>query len=356
MAEKPNARKRALRSAVIQPASEDSLVQRFKSRYTLKGTQIETGIGDDAAVIRPNGVQEFWLITTDMLVESVDFSRRWTTPQQLGRKSIAVNLSDLAAMGASPRFFTVSLAIPSSIPESWILHFHDGLVERGRSFGAFLIGGDLSREEKHIVISITALGESRNRKILYRSGGKAGDLLYVTGNLGRSAAGLKLLQNPAPQGTRKLRKEALQAQLDPEPRCDVGLWLAQSGLVSCMMDLSDGLSMDLPRLCAASNVGAEIRVQSLPVFPESAMWNLNPVALALHGGEDYELLFAVPRSKSRMLEEIYPATFPPITRIGEMNPDKGKVWLVDQESGQGRRLLPKRGWDHFRNRKTDRVK
>jgi thiamine-monophosphate kinase len=350
MAEKPNAEKRPPKTAEGRSFSEDSLIQRLKSRHTFKGAQIEAGIGDDAAVIRPKGAQEFWLITTDMLVESVDFFRQWTTPQQVGRKAVAVNLSDLAAMGARPRFFTVSLAIPSDIPESWILRFHDGMAERANSAGAFLIGGDLSSTEENIAVSITALGESENRKVLYRSGGKAGHLLYVTGTLGVSAAGLRLLQTPALKGTRKSREKALQAQLDPEPRWDVGLWLAQSGLVSCMMDLSDGLSTDLPRLCAASGVGAEVRIQSLPVFRGSSMWNLDPVDLALHGGEDYELLFAVPRPKSATLEKIYPATFPRITRIGEMNPDVGKVWLVDQKSSHGRRLLKNRGWDHFRKR------
>jgi thiamine-monophosphate kinase len=350
MAKKPNGTKRSPRSTTVRPANEDSLIQHFKSRSAIKSKQIEAGIGDDAAVICPEGAQEFWLITSDMLVETIDFFRQWTTPRQLGRKSIAVNLSDLAAMGARPRFFTVSLGIPSDIPESWILHFHHGLVEGGNACGAFLIGGDLSSTDKSIAISITALGESLNKKVLYRSGGRAGDLVYVSGNLGRSAAGLKLLQDPALKGTRKSRKQALQAQLDPEPRCEVGLWLAQSGLVSCMMDLSDGLSMDLPRLCAASRVGAEIWLQSLPVFSESAMWDFTPVELALHGGEDYELLFAVPQSKSGALEKNYPATFPRITRIGEMKPDAGKIWLVDQGSGQRRRLLRKDGWDHFGKR------
>jgi thiamine-monophosphate kinase len=348
MAEKPNAKKSTPETAEGRSFSENSLVRQLKARYSLKGPQIEAGIGDDAAVIRPRGAREFWLITTDMLVESVDFFRQWTTPRQLGRKAIAVNLSDLAAMGACPRFFTVSLAIPSGIPGSWILRFHEGMAERADSSGAFLVGGDLSSTEENIVISVAALGESRNRKVLYRSGGKPGDLLYVTGTLGGSAAGLKLLQDPALKGAGKSWKNALQAQLDPEPRCDAGLWLAQSGLVNCMMDLSDGLSADLPRLCAASEVGAEVWVQSLPLATESARWNLDPVDLALHGGEDYELLFAVPRSKSGILEKTYPATFPRITRIGEMNQDSEKVWLVDQKSGHGRRLLRNRGWDHFR--------
>jgi thiamine-monophosphate kinase len=348
MAKKPNAKKRTPGSAALPPADENNLIQLLKHRYPFKSAQLKAGIGDDAAVIEPKGAAEFWLITTDMLVESIDFHLKWMSPRQLGRKSIEVNLSDLAAMGARPRFFTVSLAIPSDTPKRWILDFHDGLTEKGRAFGAFLIGGDLSRAEKHIVISITALGESQNRKVLYRSGGKPGDLIYVTGSLGCSAAGLKLLQDPGIKGPAGFRKQALQAHLDPEPRCAAGLWLAQSGLVSCMMDLSDGLSMDLPRLCAASGTGAEIHVRLLPVFHEAAVWDLDPVELALHGGEDYELLFAVPRSKRRRFERSYPAAFPRITCIGEMVPDAGKVWLVEKGRDQGRRLLPRRGWDHFR--------
>ncbi len=250
-------------------------------------------------------------------------------------------------MGARPRFFTVSLAMPADVTERWIVEFHDGLTEKGTLHGAHLIGGDLSRSEKHIAISVTAMGESKNRKVLYRSGGKAGDLLYVTGELGRSAAGLKLLQKSGVRTRSRSRsgEEALQAHRDPEPRCDAGLWLAQCGFVSCMMDLSDGLSMDLPRLCAASGVGAEIRVSNLPVFPGSALWSCDPVELALNGGEDYELLFAVPKSRSRILEKEYPATLPKLTRIGEMATDVGNVWVIGEN--EERHRLPERGYDHF---------
>jgi thiamine-monophosphate kinase len=329
----------------LQPASEDSLIKLLQARCPADSPLLKKGIGDDAAVIRPNQEGELWLITTDMLVERIDFYRDWTTPRQLGRKSISVNLSDLAAMGARPRFFTVSLAIPAGISERWILEFYDGLTGKGKSLGAQLIGGDFSRSERDIVVSISAIGESLNRKVLYRTGGGPGDLLYVTGNLGRSAAGLKLLQRGHPDSKSRPRKAALQAFRDPEPRCEAGLCLAQSGLVSCMMDLSDGLSRDLPRLCVASDVGAEIRVSGLPVFQESARWGFDPVELALHGGEDYELLFAVPSSNCGLLQRTYPAELPPITRIGEMSADVGKVWITGQ-NGSRRRLLP-HGYDHF---------
>jgi thiamine-monophosphate kinase len=329
-----------------QPACEDSLIKLLQDRHTTRNALVRKGIGDDAAVIRPRNADEFWLITTDMLVEGIDFHLDWTTPGLLGRKSISVNLSDLAAMGARPRFFTVSLAIPPGISERWILEFHAGLAEKGNALGAHLIGGDLSRTKAGVAISITAIGESLNRKVLYRSGGRAGDFLYVTGTLGRSAAGLRLLE----AGTRKGRrggKEALRAHQDPEPRCDAGLWLAQCGLVHCMMDLSDGLSMDLPRLCTENGVGAEIHVSALPIFRESAFWACDPLELALHGGEDYELLFAVPRSVSRHLEKTYPSRLPRITCIGEMTSDAANVWLIGSEKDGVRRRLPRLGWDHF---------
>ncbi len=331
-----------------RPASEDRLVRLLQQRYSAKNPLIKKGIGDDAAVILPRGATEYWLITTDMLVEEIDFRRDWTSARLLGRKSMAVNLSDLAAMGAIPRFYTVSLAVTPDIPERWIMDFHDGLTEKAKTYGADLIGGDLSGVKAHLAISVTAFGESHKRKVVYRSGGKPGDLVYVTGILGRSAAGLALLQKSQGRNIRgRHRLEALRAHRDPDPRCEAGLWLSQSGLVSSMMDLSDGLSSDLPRICAASGVGAEIVMTDLPFFRESASWGCDPVQLALHGGEDYELLFVVPASNRSRLEKTYPAKFSPITCIGRLIAEKEKIWMA---APNGERLgpLPRSGWDHFR--------
>lgn len=331
--------------------SENSIIRLLRDRYGAKSPLVKKGIGDDAAVIRPRHAGEYLLVTTDMLLEGIDFRREWTTPRRLGCKSIAVNLSDLAAMGARPLFFTVSLAVPAGISERWILDLYDGLTEPGSSGSAQLIGGDLSHTDGGIAISITALGESIKRKVLYRNGGRAGDLLYVTGTLGQSAAGLRLLQNGCIRPRSRAQKEAIRMHQSPEARCEAGMWLAQCGLVHCMMDLSDGLSMDLPRMCAASGVGAEIQVADLPVFPESQQWGCDPVEMALHGGEDFELLFSVPRSKSRIFEERYPPQFPRITRIGTMIRDAGKIWML--ELGKNRRLLLKHGYDHFSRRAAD---
>jgi thiamine-monophosphate kinase len=327
-------------------ASENRIIQLLQNRYPAKSAPLQKGIGDDAAVMRFWPAGEYWSITTDMLMEGVDFRKDWTSPRLLGRKSIAVNLSDLAAMGARPRFFTVSLAVPSDISEKWILEFYEGMTAPGSAQGAQLIGGDLSHSKSGIAVSITALGESLNRKVLYRSGGKAGDLLYVTGTLGQSGAGLQLLQDRRIHPRSKAQRAALKCHRSPEPRCATGVWLAQSGLVRCMMDLSDGLSMDLPRMCAASGVGAEIRLADLPVFTESRQWGCDPVELAMHGGEDFELLFSVPASRSRLFEKNYPPEFPKATQIGKMTDTVGKIWITDP--GKSRRRLPERGYDHFR--------
>jgi len=328
-----------------QGISESKIIQLLQSRHSSRSPLLKKGIGDDAAVIRPPGSDEYWAVTTDMLLEDVDFHCGWTTPRQLGHKSIAVNLSDLAAMGACPRFYTVSLAMPQGVNERWIQEFYTGLTACGTAHGAILIGGDLSSSPKGIMISITALGESLKRKVLYRSGGRPGDILYVTGTLGCSSAGLQLLQAGKLHLRSQAQRLALRVHRTPEPRCAAGQWLAQSNFVSCMMDISDGLSMDLSRMCAASHVDAEIRLPDIPVFTESRLWNYDPLELALHGGEDYELLFAVPKSKKKLLEANYPSEFPKITEIGSMIEGSGKLWV--SETGKKRRRLPVRGFDHF---------
>jgi len=333
----------------LRPISENSLIRLLHDRYQVKHRWIRRGIGDDAAVVHPRGAHEYWLITSDMLLENIDFCRESIEPASLGYKALAVNLSDLAAMGARPRFYTVSLALPSEISQGWILRFYKGMSELGRSYGAYLIGGDLSGSKSGISVSITALGESLKRRVVYRTGGRAGDWLYVTGTLGKSAAGLKLVERGLSRPQSRVQKAAIWAHQRPEPRCKAGLWLAQSGLIHCMMDLSDGLSTDLARLCAASKVGAEVYASWLPVFAESAAWGCDPVQMALHGGEDFELLFAVPESKAELLEKSYPSTLPAITRIGRLTGERGIVRL----RGRGKRVirLKDQGYDHFRLRK-----
>ncbi|MGA2262427.1 MAG: thiamine-phosphate kinase [Acidobacteriota bacterium] len=323
---------------------ENHIVSLLRRRFGGRGAELIRGIGDDAAVLRPRGSREYWVVTTDMLLEDVDFRRSWLTPAQLGHKALAVNLSDLAAMGARPRFYTVALALPADLGEAWIEALYRGMSKLARRQGALLIGGDLSRSPFGVQVTITAIGTAS--KPMYRSGGRPGDILYVTGSLGKAAAGLALLRRGRVQGRCLSERRALKAQRTPDPRCEVGAWLAGSGFARCMMDLSDGISMDLPRLCEASGVGAEIFSEQLPMYPDSSGWQCDPVALALHGGEDFELLFAVPARKAERFEEAYPPGFPPLSRIGYLRRARGIVWAP--RSGTAPQPLNAAGFDHFR--------
>jgi thiamine-monophosphate kinase len=211
---------------------------------------------------------------------------------------------------------------------------------------AALIGGDLSRSPAGIHVTVTAVGESRGRHIVRRSGGRAGDLLYVTGILGRAAAGLHLLFEGVNRSRSPHIREAVCAHKTPKPRCREGAWLARSGLVRSMMDLSDGLSADLPRLCDAGGTGAEIHAADLPLFEPARSWDADPLDCALNGGEDFELLFSVPPDCERRLQESYPRRFPAITRIGRLTRGR-RVVVVPEPGGRAQTLQP-RGFDHFR--------
>ena len=320
------------------------LLKRFARRSSL----VETGIGDDAAVLRLPGSREKWVVTTDMLLEEVDFRRDWLSPEQLGARALAVNLSDLAAMGARPRLYLVALAVTSDIGELWIKALYEGLARVGHRYKAVLIGGDLSRAPSEIQITITAVGESLNGKLVGRSGGTAGDLIFVTGRLGKAAAGLNLLEQGRRRSAKSCERAAMAAHRAPQPRCEAGLWLAQSGLCSAMMDLSDGLSMDLPRLCQASGTGAEVWLSSLPVFPESKAWGCDPQELALHGAEDFELLFCIQADKVDRFASAYPKALPPASRIGRLTRARGVTLMP--APGRLPRPLALRGFDHFRRR------
>jgi thiamine-monophosphate kinase len=325
--------------------SEDRIIRDLKARFPTRSHLVETGIGDDAAVLRGLSARKSWVVTTDMLLEGVDFRHEWITPAQLGHKALAVNLSDLAAMGAIPLFYTVALAVPRSVDLIWIDSFFGGLTSLGRKWGADLIGGDLSSSRSGVSIAITALGAPAGKCAVVRSGGKAGDVLFVTGSLGRSAAGLRLLRIGILKGRNRTERLALQSHLTPEPRCEEGAWLGRSGLVNCMMDLSDGLSVDLPRLCDASGTGAEICAAGLPLFPGSRVWGCDPLDAALNGGEDFELLFSVSPATATSLKKLYPASLTPLSRIGTLTVAGEVRWRPAPEAAL--RPLEAEGYDHF---------
>ncbi len=310
------------------------------------------GIGDDAAVFRSMAGCDL-LISTDLLVENVDFRRETTEPEWLGHKALAVSLSDIAAMGARPRWSLVSIGVPNDVWETNFLdRFYNGLLELAGRYSVLIVGGDLSRTPAHVVIDSIVVGESTG-KVVLRSGAQPGDQIFVTGVLGDAAAGLRLLQRGAklhpssshhPDGNSV--DHLLQRQLQPEPRVGWGLLLGEKQLASAMIDISDGLSSDLKHLCDESRVGAVIDASSLPIDQVvreiCGRRALDPLMLGLHGGEDFELLFTVkPEHLAKLPARVDGVT---ITRIGEIREASAGVRV--SEGGREWNLEPG-GWQHF---------
>lgn len=281
-------------------------------------SEIVIGIGDDCAVFHPRGAAEDLLFTTDLLLEDVHFRRDTHRPEDAGWKALARGLSDIAAMGGEPRFFLVSLAVGRGLNSTWVDRFYRGMLQLSRREGVPLIGGDLARAEK-AACDVVVCGSAPRGKALRRDGAQAGDAIYVSGRLGGSAYGLATKRGP---GWRRHRR--------PEPRLRLGRFLGKRLRATAAMDLSDGLSLDLHRLCLASKRSASI--EAPPRYPGASLEQ------ALHGGEDYELLFTVPgRTRvPRQFEGI------PLTRIGTI--EKGAAGSVRLDGGP----LEPLGWDHFR--------
>jgi len=271
-----------------------------------------TGIGDDAAVFRSTAGKET-VITADLLVEDIDFRRTTTPPYLLGHKSLAVSLSDIAAMGARPLWSMMSIGVPEDVWQTdFVERLYDGVLDLANRYGVQLIGGDTSRTTENIVIDSIVAGEATAGMSVLRSGASVGDQIFVTGSLGAAAAGLRLIergahlaeQNLADEDSQKL-DHILLRQLRPEPRVGWGIVLGEERLATSMIDLSDGLSSDLNRVCTASGVGALIDSSVLPiderVIELCGRRALDPLQLALHGGEDFELLFTVkPANATRL--------------------------------------------------------
>jgi thiamine-monophosphate kinase len=298
--------------------TEDSILDQVRRKVKLpRGSELVAGIGDDCAVVRPRGLREDLLFTTDLLLENVHFRRATHPPEVVGRKALARGLSDIAAMGGEPRFCLLSLVAPRWADQAWIRRFYDGWLEFSEQTHTPLAGGDLARG-KNFVCDIVVAGTVPRGQALMRSGAKPGDSIYVSGALGGSALGLRTRKGPA-----------WKRHLKPEPRIELGRYLRRRLRATAAMDLSDGLSRDLHRMCLASRVSAEI--EPPPVFPGASLED------ALDGGEDYELLFTVsPRIR-------VPARYKglPLTRIGSIHRGRaGAVFL----SGRPLAVL---GYDHF---------
>lgn len=326
---------------------EFDLINRIRAAARRYSPELILGIGDDAAILkRPSG--RWSLVTTDALVEDVHFRREYTPARLLGHKALAVNLSDIAAMGGTPREFLLTLAIPQDFDEAYLDEFFNGLLALADATSTVLIGGDLSASRGGLMIVITLLGDCPVHQAVRRDGAMPGDLLYVTGRLGLSALGLALLQAGVrlSESLPELQRQALLAHLAPQPRLAVGKYLGEHRIADAMIDVSDGLSSDLFHLCDESGVGAVIYADCLPLVAGASDLGLDPLVAALHGGEDYELLFTVNKQKAHLIVELQSA-FPdvPLTCIGQIIGEPRKIYL-DRE-GQRDPLQPQ-GYDHFR--------
>ena len=336
------------------PRSEFDFINSLRKRVESLATQsLVAGIGDDAAVVR-NAAGKDTVITADLLVEDIDFHRTTTPPYLLGHKALAISLSDVAAMGARPLCSLISIGVPDDVWQTDFLdRLYDGLLDLANRYGVQLIGGDTSRTTDKIVIDSIVTGECGGGASVMRSGAKAGDQIFVTGSLGAAAAGLRLIERGAHLAEQNLGDEDSQKldhillrQLRPEPRVGWGMVLGSERLATAMIDLSDGLSSDLNHLCEASGVGALIDSSLLPIDDRvqelCGRRALDPLQLALHGGEDFELLFTVkPENAARLPRRVDGVE---IKRIGDVMSTNYGVKI-----SEGSRIWDLRpgGWKHF---------
>ncbi len=316
---------------------EKELIQAIRNEFRSHRRELSLGIGDDAAVIEVGGKKLF--VTKDLLLEGVHFLLSLHPPRLLGRKALNVNLSDLAAMGASPKYALLGLGIPPGTEPGWIEKFFTGFKSAAKEYGVELIGGDVTRAKK-ATLSVTLTGEGRN--IIKRSGARPGHFLFVSGKLGEAREGLLLLKRGAKLGEDERADKMLNAFLNPEARVELGKQLSRLRIASAMIDISDGLSVDLSHICEESGFGAEIEREKLPVSSELRALQKRAFDFALNGGEDYQLLFSVPPSRFHSvgrLKKRYGLTY-----IGKILDEKG-IFLVDSRGR--RKTIQPHTWQHF---------
>lgn len=354
--------------------SERELISRIEKRLpSPAGGLLRLGIGDDCAVLRARPGREL-VVSCDFLIEARHFlldAHSADSADSIGWKSLARATSDIAAMGGEAKCFLLSLALPKRLTGRWLDAFLGGMARAARSFGMVVAGGDTTLHEK-VILNITVLGEVKIGRSIRRSGARPGDLICVTGRLGEAQLGLDLVRerkllrksNLLREKRGKQRKlchgweAALRKHLYPEPRLALGQWLAENRLATAMIDTSDGLSSDLGNICEASGVGARLFAEKIPAVAvpsmdlataknprKLALRGNAPLDLAVHGGEDYELLFTVPRSKAGRLPARSRGV--PLTIIGEITRKKGVIII---HRGKGPSPLISQGWDPFRSR------
>jgi len=328
----------------VADVGEQDLIARITTRLPIAPEWLLVGPGDDAAVLAPER-NTLEVITTDASVEGVHFDRSFVPPGAIGHRALAVNLSDLAAMGATPRLATLSLAMPAALRVADFDGLVDGLLALARRHGTTVVGGNLSRSPGPLVVDVVALGTVRPRRVLTRAGARPGDLVFVSGTIGAGRAGLAMCQtSPVQAGDRSAENGDVVTPADrylrPDPRVRLGVLLGRNQAATACMDLSDGLADGLRQISRASGMGMAIDAQALPIDPAARAWfearGSDPLVEGVAGGDDYELLFTVsPRRQRRLRAVVRLARGLVVTRIGVVTRDGA---IVLQRDGRDEKL------------------
>ena len=333
---------------LVREIGEFGLIDRIAAMLPGRSAGVIESIGDDVAVLDGSG-PEYLLATCDIQVEGVHFLRDAITPYHLGRRAAAINVSDVAAKGGDPRWALVSLAIPGELEVGYIEELYRGMREELALAGASIVGGNLSRMNSVIVLDFTLLGAVAPQRLVRRSTAREGDAVLLTGAAGESRAGLELIRRPGLAVNASARRRLTLRHLCPRPRLAEGRLLAKSGLVTSMLDVSDGVIGDLLHICTSSSKGAEIQTAGLALSPElceaARAAGADPLEWALSGGEDYELMFtAAPEAVPDLIKMLLEETGTSCAQIGKMTNGTG----VSLRFADGTLKAPgASGWDHF---------
>jgi thiamine-monophosphate kinase len=341
-----------IKTTDVNQLGEFGLIDHLTDNIVLKHSSSIKGVGDDAAII--DAGKDFLLVSTDMLVEGIHFDMAYTPLKHLGYKSVIVNLSDIYAMNGVPEQITVSLALSNRYSVEALEQIYEGINLACELYNVDLVGGDTTSSPKGLVISITAIGRCEKGKIALRSGARPGDLICITGNVGAAYLGLQILErekqiyleNPQVQPDLDNHEYLISRLLKPEARKDALDYFDQNNILpTSMIDVSDGLASELIHICKQSVTGAIIEESKVPIHPDTERlaidFKLDPITTALHGGEDYELLFTVDPSDYETIQYM-----PDVNIIGEIFPAKEGVRLLS--SGGNYHPITAQGWNHFK--------
>ncbi len=335
----------------ISDLGEFGLIDRI-ARFLPPGSpDVILGIGDDVAVLRTGG-HEYLLATCDIQIEGVHFLPEKITPYQLGRKIVAINVSDIAAMGGYPAWALASLALPPSKDVSFVDELYQGMYEQIEAADATIVGGNISKNDYGVLVDLFLMGKAEPRCLVYRNGARHGDLILVTGTLGDSRAGFEAIRDPRIKVSEKAQKQAVERHLTPQPRLKEGQLLGRCGKVNAMVDVSDGLLADLEHISKASAVGAEIWAKDVPVgaacLEVASAAGVEGLDWALSGGEDYELLFTAPPDEVREIGMLLlNETGTSCQIIGRITSAEDDIQVVFPDGSKSSSLVERKGWDHF---------